>query len=122
MSPGATIIGLDQGGHLWIVMSEARDGRIAVVNLTTHTESCFDGSCHLDVGDHPFVVRRSCVYYRGAFMADADYLAKAFDEGMFPVRESLADEVLRRVQEGALASRFAAKDVKAAVRATLGEG
>lgn len=120
MTPGATIIGLDQGGHLWIVLGEPHDGRIAVVNLTTHTGNCCDDSCHLDVGDHPFVSRRSCVYYRGAFLADAEYLGKAFDEATFPVRKPLSAEVLLRVQEGAFQSRFTSKEVKLAVRATLG--
>lgn len=120
MTPGATIIGLDQGGHLWIILSAPLDGGMAVANLTTHTESCFDDSCHLDVGDHTFVVRRSCVYYRGAFLANAEYLQRAFDEGTFPVREPLSASVLLRVQEGAIRSRFTSKEVKRAIEVTLG--
>lgn len=43
-------------------------------------------------------------------------------EGRFDKREPFSDELLRRVQHGALASRLTDEPFKAAVRATLERG
>lgn len=119
MNPGDTILGLDFNNHLWIVISAPVQGHIALVNLTTHTTGCIDDSCHMEPGDHPFVTRRSCVYYRRAIMNPLAPLLEADARGILRRHEPLVPDLLRRVQLGALASRFTAREVKAAVQATL---
>ncbi len=122
MSPGDTVLGLDPHDHLWIVLSNPVDGAVAVINITTHRQGCPDPTFHLDVGDHPFVIRRSCVRYQDAYMNPLDRLMEAVNRGVFPRREPLGAELLRAVQHGALQSRFTPYDVQDAVRYTLDNG
>lgn len=120
MTPGDTLIGLDAGGHLWVVISSERNGQVAVVNITTHRdESCIDSACHIEAGEHPQVSRRSCVFYRKAFMTSAEILTKALERNIFQRREPLSAALLRRVQEGARTSGFTAHEVKSAVASSI---
>jgi hypothetical protein len=119
VNPGTRIVGLDFGNHLWIVASRPFAGSVAVVNIVTHTDSCADPSCHIDVGEHGFVTRRSCVFYRKAYLNPFEPLKRAHDNGTLRLHDPLDALLLRRVQDGALASKFTARDVKAAIEATL---
>lgn len=121
MNPGTTIVGLDFGNHLWIVLSRQVSGSVAVVNLVTHTDACVDPSCHVEVGEHRFVTRRSCLFYRKAYLNPFAPLQKAHADGTLRLHDPLDAALLRRVQLGALASKFTARDVKAAIELTLGD-
>lgn len=121
IEPGETILGLDFGNHLWIVLSDATgDGEIALANLTTHGRlpSCGDGCAVVRPGEHPYPVRDSCVYYRGATLNPLAPLADAKRRGELQQREPFGPALLRRVRDGALASPLTSPRVKAAIEAT----
>lgn len=123
MNPGETFRGFDFQNHLWMVLSSAtRDGRVAVANLTTHgrARSCGTGCVIVRPGEHPFVVRDSCVHYQKATMAIEELLDDAKERRTLDLHTPLSAEVLRRVQDGALESRHADRTFRDAVRATLG--
>ena len=125
MNPGETILGFDLGNHLWVVLSTpTADGQIALANLTTHGRlaTCSDSCVIVSSGEHPYVVRDSCVYYRGALLNPVAPLDGAKAIGVLQQHEPCSPELLRRIQDGALASRFGAGVVKAAIQATLEAG
>lgn len=122
MNPGETILGFDFGNHLWMVLSTpTADGQIALANLTTHgrLSTCGDSCVVVKPGEHPYVVRASCIYYRGALLNPVAPLDGAKARGVLQQHEPCTPELLRRIQDGALASRFVAGAVKAAIRAGL---
>lgn len=125
MIPGETFIGYDLGNHLWIVLSlPTEHGEIALVNLTTHGRSggCGNHCVVVQPGEHPFVRGDSCVHYRKAVLGLAAPLDAAWNQQTLRTRASVDPELLRRIQEGALAAPETEDGVKAAVRATLERG
>ena len=125
MIPGETFIGYDLGNHLWIVLSFPNEqGQIALVNLTTHGHSsrCGDHCLVLQPGEHPFVRQESCVHYRKATLGLTQPLDADRERRTLQTRAPLGQELLRRMQNGALASPITKPGFKAAIRATLERG
>ncbi len=125
MIPGETFIGYDLGNHLWIVLSFPNErGRIALVNLTTHGHSsrCGDHCIVVQPGEHPFVRRASCIHYRKSTLGLTQPLDADRERRTLSMREPVSVELLRRAQNGALASHLTKPGFKAAVRATLERG
>lgn len=125
MNPGETFIGYDLGNHLWIVLSLPTErGEIALVNLTTHGRSggCVNHCVVVQPGEHPFVRRDSCVHYRKAVLGLAAPLDEARERRTLRTHAPVDPELLRRIQEGALAAHETEDGFKAAVRATLERG
>lgn len=122
MNPGDTIRNFDFGNHLWIVVSEPVGPDIALVSLISHTTNCIDDACHLEPGDHPFVRHRSCLFYRKALLTPVQPLIQADEQNVLLRDVPLSATLLLQVQQGALSSRFTARTVKAAIRATLDKG
>lgn len=83
MIPGETILGLDFGNHLWVVLTPANSvGDIVIVNLTTHGRGLCGPACTtIAVGEHAFVTRESCVYYRGIMFNPVAPLLQAREQG-----------------------------------------
>ena len=122
MKPGETILGFDFGNHLWVVLSaQTPDGLIAVANLTTHggKSYCGAGCVIIRPGEHSYPKRDSCVYYRGALLNPLQPLLDAREQGALRQLEPFADELLKRVQQGALSSPMTSPRVKQAVESTL---
>ena len=104
MDPGETILGLDFGNHLWIVLSVETDP---------------PDVWWWDPGEHEYPSRDSCVYYRGAILNPVRPLDDARIRGVLQQREPFDPDLLLRVQHGALASRMTSQNVKDAIRRTL---
>lgn len=125
MIPGETFVGYDLGNHLWIVLSlPTGHGEVALANLTTHGRpgSCGAHCVVVHPGEHPFVRWESCVHYRKAVLGLAGPLDEARERRMLQMRPPVGPELLRRAQDGALATHETDDEFKAAVRATLERG
>ncbi len=124
MKPGETFLGFDLDDHLWIILSgHDTNGLVAVANLTTHGRSaiCARGACTLVApGEHKFVRRESCIYYRGATLTSGESLDRTKQRGTLHQSDSLSPELLARVQVGALESEFVAVEVQDAIRDSQG--
>ncbi len=120
MNPGDTLIGLDEQGHLWMVLtSEGANGQVVVVNLTTHDPEkywCSERCVLVRPGEHPYPDHDSCVFYRDAFLTSASVLRRGVDNRTYRMNEPLSAELLARVRQGALDSPLALADVQAAIR------
>jgi len=119
VKPGETILGFDLGNHLFFVLSVEVAGLVAVANFTDSSFPSSDRTCVAHPGEHPFLTKESCVYYRKAEMVALAPLSRAREEGELKQHQPLSPALLRRIQDGALISRFTARDVQAAVRLTL---
>ena len=122
MKPGETFFGYDFGNHLWIVLSApTEDGKVALANLTTHGRPprCGSHCVVIRPGEHPYPQRDSCVHYIRATLGPAQPLDEAKERRQLQQHAPLSAELLHRVQDGALKSRFAEDDFKAVIRATL---
>lgn len=111
MTPGNTF--LDR--HLWVIVATPGTNALAF-NLTTYRPGPYcDTACIVQPGEHPFVTRASVVEYRKAAFGPQT----AWERGCYP-REPMAPALLRRIQEGALKSRFCDEAHQRIIRALLG--
>ena len=113
-----------EGAHLWIVITtpEGADGRFIMVNITTLRPNAPDTSCVLQVGDHPFIVRDSIAFYHDAreWWTTSDHgYDHLFAKGDLIPQAPMIPAVLRRIQDGALASHFFKRKYEPRVQACL---
>ena len=126
IEPGDTIVGLDTGGHIWVVLSQPTPGgEIAIVNLTKHGRPRYadHGRCTVvRQSEYPVLQDDSCVYLRAASMNPLQPLLSDQTAGRLPQRAPLPAATLRRVQRAVLGYRFTPDPVRDAIRATIGAG
>ena len=85
-----------------------------------HQAKPSDTCCIIQPGEHPFTEHETVVEYRRAKMVAEDLLETSRTAGFIRMQDSVNEGLLRRIQEGALASIYAAKKIQDAVRAALG--
>lgn len=107
--------------HLWIVVTDPQlhHGQLAMVNVTSHRHGV-DESCLLNEEDHPFIRHPSVIAYQFARVAGSADLDNFVRKNYLQMRARVIDEVLGRIQAGALASTLTPRGVKAMIRAQLG--
>ena len=121
MNVGDTFLNLnpDTPSHLWVVIAgPTAEDEVAIVNLTTKTLAS-DDTCVVTKGEHPFVQHATIIDYRRGKMIAKRTLDGAQEHGYLLTQAPVARALLRRIQEGALASRFTQQAIQAAVRPIL---
>lgn len=120
MNPGDTFFGLDDRGHLSMVLTaEMPDGDVAVVNFTTHdpqTRRCGQACVVVRPGEHSYPRHDSCVFYRGASLTSLEWLRRGVENRTYTMNAPLSPQLLARIRQGALDSPRTPVDVKAAIR------
>lgn len=88
--------------HLRVLISspDADCENIVIVNITSWDESK-DQSCILNKGDHPWIVKKSIVYYQKAFLGKLAELKAAKNSGLLKIKDNMEHGVLLRIWEGA---------------------
>ncbi len=106
MRLGATfkIIG-DDDQHLHLVISHPcpKTQSVVAVNFTGWQHG-FDQTCIVQVGEHPYVAKRSLIFYPNPRMYKLTTLDKLHKYGLLKFHEDLSPELLQRIQLGALTS------------------
>jgi len=103
--------------HLWIIVSEidAHTGKAICVNVTTLRRHS-DITCVLKRGDHPFVVHDSVINYSDARELPINLVEQAFgaktQRFVCELHEPCTAELLARIQQGLIDSRFTPKGIK----------
>ncbi|MCY4372469.1 MAG: hypothetical protein OXC31_01775 [Spirochaetaceae bacterium] len=121
MKIGDTFFGLDEKGHLWIIVSEAGDdGSVAAVNFTTH-DPVRRPNCNADCvvfvpGEHAYLTHDSCIFYLGAALADLRLIRERVASGRYEAHDPVSATLLERIQLGALAFAETPEGVQAAIR------
>ena len=121
--PGDAIIGLDMGGHIWVVLSHPNvDGEIAIVSLSKHGRPKYADHSRCTVvqqAEYPELYSDSCVMPRQANLNPlAPLLADQAKENLAQ-RDSVSPAILLRIQRAVLGSRFAPSPVRDAISATI---
>ena len=122
--PGVAIIGLDEGRHPWIVLSNPTPaGEIAVVMLSKHgrPEQSDPARCNIiRRGDYPGLNSDLCVMQRSILMRQGP-LRKALENGEDELRSMrrVGPDVLDRIQQAVLDSEYTMDPVRKAIRQTV---
>lgn len=122
MKVGETFIpaGTARADHLHVVVSAPTDdGEVAVVNLTSKRGDS-DTCCVIDVGEHPWVRHESVALYSHALMIPVQQLAKGLQANVLKPHDDVTEEILMRIQGGALECEQTPPLVVEAVHATIG--
>jgi len=117
---GDTFVNLNPGllSHFWMVISRETGYGWVIVNLTTYRLGC-DESCLLGPNDHPWIRHRSSIEYRRAVTLTVFRLGEMVRLGMVAWKEPLRPETLRKVQEGAVKSKFFKNRFKGFIRSAI---
>jgi hypothetical protein len=96
----------DGGEHLPIVLSDpAKDpSRVVFVNFSSQTYH--EQTCVIEIGEHPFVTKKTRIPYRFAYILPLAYLEDDAAIGKIRRDVPLSPELLRRALAGAARSLF----------------
>ena len=90
--------------HLYIIISIISSNTEALfVNITTK-KAGKDTACILRPGDHSFIRHDSIINYGDAKIALISKLKEAISMKVFTKLEPVSDDILKKIQEGALIS------------------
>lgn len=113
--------------HLFFVLTEpmslpsyGNQLQVLSVNISSvHEDGRYDNTCEIDVGEHPFVNRKSYVYYRRMRMDSVEHIEGLVNSGLFPAKENCSPELLQRILEGALTSIHTSREFKQIIQSYL---
>jgi hypothetical protein len=88
---------------------------IVIVNFTTRRAGS-DDSCIVQAGEHEFLSRESVVVYRRAQMTENQRALDMLHSSILRQLAPVSEDLLRRIQAGALASQFTPEKIKIALR------
>jgi hypothetical protein len=115
LTVGDTFLNQNPGSpeHLWIVVAVTPTCDAVIFNVSTLRNDS-DQSCVLKAGEHPFVKHDSAIAYNRGQLLPRQAFESLQRIGWTPhVKASV--EVVKRVREGALKSRFTAAKLKTAI-------
>ena len=97
------------GDHLNIVVSDTSKDPVLIVSLATYREGKFhDPSCFLEIGEHPFVKRKSYIAFQHAKDATNRELDQKLSSGQIIMEEQLDSKIVERIQLAAASSEYIA--------------
>jgi len=106
--------------HIWVLVlsSDPVTMETVMVNVTTRRAHS-DSTLVLQAGEHPVVKHPSVVHYGDARIVDGRAIEAALGAGTFPAHSDCSAALLKRIQEGLLASPFTPGKVKTYVTLRL---
>ena len=120
MNVGDTFFNINVGtlNHLWVVIARSNDGQLAIVNLTTRRDDS-DETCLISQGEHPFVKHDTAVHYSMGQLVEESVLETLQEHKHLQMRVPASSELLHRIQQGALDSKFTKQAIQELVRKAL---
>ncbi|MBU2572914.1 MAG: hypothetical protein KKH28_02405 [Elusimicrobia bacterium] len=110
MKAGNTFFFAAEKSHLWVIITtpSGSDGDFLAVNMTSaRNTGARDSSCILIKGDHPFVSRNTEMCYQRALEMSLHGPTGIITNRAYIIpSKSVSPGVLKKIQKGALASRF----------------
>lgn len=99
--------------HLFIICTdECAEGKFLLVPVSTWINDLCDSTCRLSIGDHPFIIRDSYVFYRKSRIEARAVLEAGVQKALFVVRQDVNASLLERVRSGVCASIQTPRGVK----------
>lgn len=110
---------LEDGQHLYVVATNPCDeDKALLVSLSSVKEGRFhDPSCVIEVGEHPFVTKRSFVEYRVSRILRCDHVVKCVAGWVFTPKAEVSDALFGKIEAGIEASDFTPKLITTYYRA-----
>lgn len=104
----------DHRPHCWVIVSdpERNSDEILILNFTSWGDHRVDDSCIIMPDEHPYVRHKTCINYREPLFPSLDGLEIGLSSAMLFPLDPVSDELLARIRQGAIASRFADYRVK----------
>lgn len=98
--------------HLWVLLAGPSEGKVLTVNLTDY-DNYPDSTCVLLPGDHPFIYKRSSVFYPAYKEWNAIKFESVFKKGgIVNRREDLPVRIFIKVLQGGIVTGDIPDDVK----------
>lgn len=99
--------------HLWLVVTDPYGNPPEVVAVMVRTPKTFtDETVLLEVGDHPFIERRSCVHFSSAQRFRVSAILKRASDGHCELRSDMTKRMLARVRAGLRSSPFTVNAIR----------
>lgn len=74
---------------------------VLTVNVTSWCEGKInDSACIINIGDHPFIVHKSYIFYQKAKAVSSFSLKKGVEDGYYKPQALLSDEVMGKIIQG----------------------
>lgn len=92
---------MSSSSHLWVVISDPRMDRqrVAVVNFSSvKGNRTDDEACLLDVGDHPWITRKTFVAYGFAQIKSDAELERGIGGGGYIPEDPVSSELLSKIR------------------------
>ena len=104
---GDTFLLANIDSHLYIIISDpAQDrDRIVMANFTSWRADK-DQSCIVEVGEHRFITRRSCVHYGEQRLIKLVAYERELASGRLILHDPVSGDLLKRILDGAAMSPF----------------
>lgn len=107
----------DDDRHLFIVLTNPCEDKITqrqelvlLVNFTTVRDGVdYDDACIVEAGSHPFIKRKSYIFYKEARIEQALFIKNAIEAGDFIVKSKVSSDLYSKIVEGLYKSRYVAR-------------
>jgi hypothetical protein len=108
------------GNHLFVIIlgptpmqERGPQPQVVLVNFSTIRDNVpFDDACPVDVGEHPFITRKSFVQYRYARIDAAEHVRSMVASGAWPHQATCTPELLIKIIAGARRSNRIPNEIK----------
>lgn len=127
-TPGNTLLinsGPNNENHLFVITNGpavipayrgyGANEKVLMVNASTSyaANQPHDPACTLDIGDHPFILHPSFIYYRYARLEDSAHVVSMVEQGVWTPHTAFTADVLERIINGVQISRHIPREFKA---------
>jgi hypothetical protein len=108
---GDTLLVIEPGtsydSHLWIIISDPRKDaeRVVIVSMTSYRADK-DQACVLDVGDHPYIRKPTCINYIDAKVVSIAAIESLIASGKVSGHHRCSAALLTRIRAGIPDSRI----------------
>jgi len=94
--------------HPRIVISdpEQNPGQVVLVNFTGFEGEYRDHSCVLEVGEHPWLIKKTCISYKDASVVTQLVIDSLIENGKLKLLAPVSDAVLGKILAGADVSDY----------------
>jgi hypothetical protein len=106
------LAGTSFDSHLWMVISEPSDVEECVIVNFTSWRQDKDLACVVEIGEHPYITKRTCVNYPGAKRQRVSDLEQLIAANHLESREPLSPELLQKIRDAVPESKMNNKCVE----------
>lgn len=120
----------DELKHLFFILTDPcidyeynRSDMLLLVNCSSiNPDRPYDETCVLSVGEHPFIIRESYIYYKEMRIESLFSIEKGISEKRFIKKEIINNELYQRILEGAFKSRMTERKYLRFLKGAISQG